>query len=415
MNRGLILIPYLVIREGVSRSNIIKYQVPERWIKYDRLAIVKELIDAKAAVISLTTIPYQKTWADKLQQIQLKREVAGTSKIEGADFTGNEFEIAMQESPAELLTRSQRQAHAAMQTYRWIAQLPDDRPINADLICEAHRRIVTGADDDHCEPGRLRQRDQNVVFGHPPYRGSEGGEECEQAFTGLSEAIEREFKDHDLLIQALALHYHFGAMHPFLDGNGRTARALEALVLQRAGLKDSLFIAMSNYYYDEKAAYLQALSDVGANDHNLTAFLKFGLRGIALQCRRLFDQIRRNVAKALFRNMMNDLFNRLESPRKRVIAKRQVEILDVLLENDEMSLADLIKRKADLYIPLGNPSRGMSRDMDALIKLGAVRVRNDSGKVYLQINLEWPSQITESHFFEVIKQLPKAKPHSFTM
>lgn len=399
----------------MSRSNIVKYQVPDKWMKYDLLALVNELTDAKAAVISLTTIPYQKAWADKLQQIQLKREVAGTSKIEGADFTGNEFEIAMQESPRELLTRSQRQAHAAMQTYRWIAQLPDDRPINADLIGEVHRRIVTGADDDHCEPGRLRQRDQNVVFGYPPHRGSEGGEECEQAFAGLGEAIQREFRDHDPLIQALALHYQFGAMHPFLDGNGRTARALEALVLQRAGLRDSLFIAMSNYYYDEKAAYLQALSDVRANNHDLTAFLKFGLRGIALQCRRLFDEIRHHLSKALFRNMMNDLFKRLKSPRKRVIAERQVEILNILLENDEMTLADLIRQTARLYFSLGNPSRGISRDMDALIELGAVRVRTDSEKVYIQINLEWPSQITESRFFEVIKQLPKAKPHSFTI
>jgi Fic family protein len=46
-------------------------------------------------------------------------------------------------------------------------------------------------------------------------------------------------------------------MHPFLDGNGRTARALEAFILQKVGLKDSLFIAMSNYYYEEKNEYLK--------------------------------------------------------------------------------------------------------------------------------------------------------------
>lgn len=51
-------------------------------------------------------------------------------------------------------------------------------------------------------------------------------------------------------------------MHPFLDGNGRTARAVEALMLQRAGLRDALFIAMSNYYYDEKTVYLAALAEV---------------------------------------------------------------------------------------------------------------------------------------------------------
>ena len=57
--------------------------------------------------------------------------------------------------------------------------------------------------------------------------------------------IEHELRDHDPIIQALAAHYHVAAMHPFLDGNGRTARALEALMLQRAGLRDTCFIAMS--------------------------------------------------------------------------------------------------------------------------------------------------------------------------
>ncbi|MCI0488063.1 MAG: Fic family protein [Blastocatellia bacterium] len=390
---------------------MIKYQIPENWIKYNPLALVNELTDAKAAVISLTTTPYQKVWTDKLQHIQLKREVAGTSRIEGADFTENELEIALRESPEELLTRSQRQAHAAVQTYRWIATLQDDYPIDADLIREVHRKVVTGADDDHCEPGHIRQRDQNVSFGLPPHRGAEGGEECEVAFAEFSQAIRHEFKGHDLLIQALALHYHFAAMHPFLDGNGRTARALEALVLQRAGLRDALFIAMSNYYYDEKTAYLRALSEVRANDHDLTSFLKFGLRGIALQCKRLFGEIRNNVAKALFRNMMHDLFNRLESPRKRVIKTRQIEILKILLETDEMLWEDFRKRTSSLYKSLRRPSNAMIRDLGSLIELGAISWHKDPLRI--SINLDWPAQITESHFFEVIKRLPKAKPPSF--
>jgi Fic family protein len=226
--------------------------------------------------------------------------------------------------------------------------------------------------------------------------------------------MQQEFRGHDLLIQALAMHYHFGAMHPFLDGNGRTARALEALYLQRAGLRDALFIAMSNYYYDEKTAYLQALSKVRENGHDLTFFLKFGLRGIALQCKRLFGEIRSNVAKALFRNMMYDLFNRLESPRKRVIAKRQIEILNILLETEEMLWPELYKRTSNLYKGLSDPSRAVIRDLNSLIELGAIRWIEDGNKeIRFRINLEWPTQITESHFFEIIKRLPKVKPLSF--
>jgi fido (protein-threonine AMPylation protein) len=243
---------------------MIRYELPKRWILYDASAVMAALVEAKSAVQSLTTLPYQKSWVEALQELQLKREVAGTSRIEGAEFTERELDEAVRPdvSPEALRTRSQRQARAAMQAYRWIGELPTDRPISTDLVREVHRRLVTGCDDDHCPPGILRERDYNVTFGIPPHRGAEGGPVCEEAFNGLLQSAQTEFRDHDPLVQAMALHYHLAAMHPFLDGNGRTARAMEALMLRRAGLTDRAFVAMSNYYYDEKPAYLRILGEV---------------------------------------------------------------------------------------------------------------------------------------------------------
>jgi hypothetical protein len=48
-------------------------------------------------------------------------------------------------------------------------------------------------------------------------------------------------------------------------------------MLQRAGLRDSAFIAQSNYYYLEKECYLAVLAEVRIQNHDLTAFIKFGL------------------------------------------------------------------------------------------------------------------------------------------
>jgi Fic family protein len=394
---------------------MIRYQLPQNWIRYDILAIADELTRAKAAVISLAAMPFQRSWAEELQVIQLKREVAGTSRIEGAEFTEKELEAAMKETPEQLHTRSQRQAAAAVATYRWIATLPNDKPIDADLICEVHRRIVTGADDDHCAPGTLRQRDQNVNFGAPRHRGADGGEECRQAFDSLCRAVQNQFTSHDPLIQALALHYHFAAMHPFLDGNGRTARALEALCLQRTGLKDTLFIAMSNYYYEEKNAYLTALAQVRTEGrHDLTPFLKFALKGVEIQCQRLLQEIQTNIRKALFRNMMFDFFKRLRTPRTRVMAERHLEILKLLLESDSLTLDELVKRTDAQYHSLSNPYKALIRDLNYLIRLEAIRVQKlDQNRYRFFARLEWPTRITETEFFARVKQMPKAKTHSF--
>ncbi len=393
---------------------MIRYASPRSWVLYDRDKITEPLVGAKSAILSLRSIPYQRAWVDDLQQVELRREVAGTSRIEGAEFTERELEAALRETPEELLTRSQRQAHAAVQTYRWLATIPDERPVNEELICEIHRRIVTGADDDHCPPGQLRQRDQNVNFGTPRHRCVDGGDECRGAFERLSKAIQLDFQGHDPLIQALAAHYHFAAMHPFLDGNGRTARALEALMLQRAGLRDTCFISMSNYYYDEKTAYLAALSEVRTENHDLTAFLVFGLRGVALQTRRLLTEIQHHISKELFRNMTYDLFQRLLSPRKRVIAERQIEILKLLLEADKMTLNELVQRTSSHYVSLKNQRKAVIRDLSALIALKAVKIEEGADKrAWLSVRLEWPTEITETKFFEYITNLPKAKTHKF--
>lgn len=398
-------------------SSIIKYVLPRNWIYYDRsnTELVSLLTDAKAAVLSLTQMPYQKSWVEKLQAVQLKNEIAGTSKIEGADFTDKELELALRETPEQLLTRSQRQAHAAMQAYRFIAKLPSDRPINCDLIREVHALIIGDADCDHCQPGVTRKKGENVTFGLPPHRGCEGGDECDEAFTKLGEAVEREFKGHDLLIRALALHYHFAAMHPFLDGNGRTARAVEALILQRSGLTDHLFIAMSNYYYDEKIKYLATLSEVRAPDYDLTPFLIFGLKGIKIQCERLFREIRINVSKSIFQNTMHELFGRLQTKRKAVIAKRHLAILHLFLKTGEMSAADAFKAIDHMYKPLKAGKKAAFRDLVHLLDVGALNIRKDDASEtrYLSANLDWPSQITENGFMAMAKKLPQAKSYPF--
>ncbi|HKN23106.1 MAG TPA: Fic family protein [Terracidiphilus sp.] len=398
---------------------MIRYKIPERWIHYDKAAIVGELADAKGAIIALKTIPFQRRWVEKLQAMQLKLEVGGTSKIEGADFSGAELELAMRETPEQLFTRSQRQAHAAMHTYKWIPTIPNDRPIAKELICEVHRRIITGADDDHCAPGVIRQRDHNVNFGVPPHRGAEGGSECETAFAQMEDAIQKGFGEHDNLVQALALHYHFAAMHPFEDGNGRTARALEALCLQRAGMRDSTFIAMSNYYYEEKNSYLEALSAVGQPDYDLTPFLKFALRGISVQSQRLAAEISRHVRIEVYRGLMHDLLGRLQTPRKRVIAKREIALLEHLLTFPEAEWGTFYWASIRLYSNVRNPGKALLRDINHLVALGMIAFRQgppESGKVakiVLWARLEWPSEVTETEFFRQLSDLPRVKETLF--
>jgi hypothetical protein len=90
-------------------------------------------------------------------------------------------------------------------------------------------------------------------------------------------------------------------------------------------------------------------------------------------CKSLGSEIRKNVAKALHRDMMYDLFNRLQNKRTRVIGERQISIRKTLLEADEMDFSNLVIRIQGAY---------------------AVR-------------------ITEAEFFRKIREMPKGKAYPF--
>ena len=347
-------------------------------------------------------------------------EAVGTSRIEGAEFTPQEQVQALTpqaahgpttDSPWSSLeripnpfTHSQRQLIAAESTYRWLRSQPTDRPVDAPFLLDVHRRIVTGCDDDHCEPGALRTAESNVTFGSPRCRGVDGGDDCRFAFESLCEAIAGESQRHDPIIQALAVHYHIGAMHPFDDGNGRTARAAEAFMLRRAGVNEHVMVSLSNYYYEHQEEYWSALHACRQRGHDLTPFLQFALHAVAERCNAVAGDIIDNHKRTLFRQFARSLFGQLRSPRRRVLAERQLQILETLLEGGSIELIDLLARIRVHYQGLKFLERAEVRDLVSLLNLNAVRI--DEG--YIKVNLDWPQQASESALLDQIESLPSA-------
>ena len=127
---------------------------------------------------------------------------------------------------------------------------------------------------------------------------------------------------------------------------------------------------------------------------------------------RLLNEINVQLRKAPFRDMANDLFNRPESPKKRVIAKRQLALLNILLEMGEMNVMTLHKKAFALYQQLGDPWRAFVRDVNNLLTLDALHWTNFE-ELIIDIDLHWPQSISEGVFFQHLQALPKAKTYKF--
>jgi len=112
--------------------------------------------------------------------------------------------------------------------------------------------------------------------------------------------------------------------------------------------------------------------------------------------------------------LAHDLFTRLVSPKKRLIAKRQLEILKLLLEREDVEFEELVRLVADQYKSVKNPRKATVRDVNHLARLGAILVKRDRENRYrISAKLEWPSEITEGSFYERLKSLPKSKTTLF--
>ena len=393
-------------------GNVSRYVMPRQWAQYDAMALFDALLEARTAAAVLNRTPYLPQWIAEIHQEQLRLEAVGTSRIEGAEFTPREQEEALAPAAADRsdLTYSQRQLRSANATYRWLMDQPADRPVTDEFILDIHRRIITGCDDNNCEPGALRPPEWDVTFGTPRCSGAAGGEGCRIAFGGLMDAIASEFHGHDRIIQALATHYHIGAMHPFGDGNGRTARALEAFMLRRAGVNDIVMVSLSNYYHAHKDEYLGALAETRRRGHDLAPFLMFGLRAIADRCDALAEEITVNHKRLLFREFAGALFGQLRSKRRRILGQRQLQLLHILLDGDITDLDGLIRSARPHYADLKFPGRALSRDLRELLALDAITlevdVSNDSDAI--AVNLDWPQQFAASDLLERYERAPSA-------
>ena len=102
----------------MTTAQIYRYTPPGQWIHYDKIAILNQLVEAKTAAGVLHQLPYLSQWIETAHQEQLRLEAAGTSRIEGAEFTPQEEREALAPDAVNRtdLTYSQRQLRSAIST-----------------------------------------------------------------------------------------------------------------------------------------------------------------------------------------------------------------------------------------------------------------------------------------------------------
>ncbi|MGA8203026.1 MAG: Fic family protein [Woeseiaceae bacterium] len=95
----------------------------------------------------------------------------------------------------------------------------------------------------------------------------------------------------DPLVRMAVQHYQFEAIHPFVDGNGRTGRVLNILFLVDLGLLDSPILYLSRYIIQNKAAYYRLLQKV-TKEQDWGSWIRFVLEGVEETCNWTTEKIK---------------------------------------------------------------------------------------------------------------------------
>ena len=243
-------------------------------------------------------LPHDVVSADS-RDLYLKRslmeEAITSSQLEGASTT---------RLVAKDMLRSGRKArdvsermilnnYHAMEFVRELA----DTDITMNALLELQRILTEGTLSDSSGAGRLRRGDEDVAVvdqdGAVIHRPPDAAQLRDRLGKVLVFANTSEAQFLHPVVKAVLLHFMIGYEHPFVDGNGRTARALFYWAMRRAGYWMAEFLSISTILRKAPTQYARAYLLTERDDNDVTYFLDYNLRVVL----RAVDELRRYLAR----------------------------------------------------------------------------------------------------------------------
>ena len=164
--------------------------------------------------------------------------------------------------------------------------------------------------------------------------------------------------------------YQFVHIHPFLDGNGRTARVLCSLILYLNGYDFKRLFSLSEYYDTDRRKYYDAIQSVRENEMDMTTWLEYFTEGLKSQ----LVEVKIKGERTIKRDVLH------EKIRDSNLNPRQKKALDFLIEHKQMDnstyqeICDTTKRTA-------------TRDLTDLVDLGLLERHGEKKGTYYTLKL----------------------------
>jgi Fic family protein len=295
-------------------------------------------------------------WIAGMQQRALVLEAHHSTHIEGTELTLNQSErLLAGEKLSGIKADDAREVINYRQAFDLVADyLGSGEPVTEGLIREIHKRLVRGVHGNTASPGEYR-RIQNyvansitkeIIYTPPPPL------DVPPLMAAFVSWLNSEQEIHPTLVAGIA-QFHLVHIHPFVDGNGRTARLLSMLCMYRKGYDFKRLFTLSEFYDQDRSSYYRAIQSVRQQDLDLTEWLEYFTCGLSSQLKEIQEK--------------GEAIIRLDVVTKKYkLSGRQRIALELALGQGEFQIQDFALKCPGVH------RRSLQRDLRALIRKGAL-------------------------------------------
>lgn len=328
--------------------------------------------EARSKCEHLAGVPLKPSVAQYLHQVYLAKGVLATTAIEGNTLTEKEALAIVQEKSE--LPKSQeyleREITNILKAANLIVEQIEQRgphEITVEEIKTYNKLVLDGLElEPYVEPGEFVKVDIAVAGYHgAPWQ------ECPMLVEKLCRWLNsKDFKHKDDdeitygILKAMVSHLYLVWIHPFGDGNGRTARLMEVRFLTEAGVPSSAAHLLSNFYNRTRNDYYRRLREASKTDRGFIDFLMYAANGFVEGLKEQLARVKFHQWHVSWQNFVHEQF----SGKNSVSERRQLRLVLALSEQSnpvpKPELRRLTPQLAELYASKTNKT--LTRDIHAL-------------------------------------------------
>lgn len=323
-------------------------------------------------------VPLDPDSAKELHAVYLAKGVLATTAIEGNTLTEDEvrkhLEARLRLPPSrQYLTQEIDNIVAVCNDIGNAVIRGDSGPITVDEIRGYNRLALRDLPlQEDVVPGELRLH--SVMIGR--YRGAPA-EDC--AFLldkfcnwinnlEIPKGLEQPYS----ILAAIAAHLYFVWIHPFGDGNGRTARLIEFRLLLQAGFPTPAAHLLSNFYNLTRTEYYRHLDSASRSGGLMDDFIAYAIQGLVDQLREQLKVIRRLQWDTTWKNYIYERFGK-GSPTHLRRRRLVVELSKIASNSGWVSSVDIPELSASLAREYAKKTaKTLSRDINAVVQMGLI-------------------------------------------